>query len=324
MDPLLPINGTSPSLVVFKFGGTSVGEISRFRNVVRVVAEAAQAMRVVVVNSALARVTRRLDAAFDAVAEAGGRPKDDVVDLLIERLRTRHRLQATEVLTPAAQMQYASVVEKRLARLRETFAQIREGSPVPAARDAVLAAGEQLAVPMVALALQDAGIDACLGEAASLLRTDATFGQANVDHAVTRAALREWYDALPPTAVPVLAGFIGGTPEGDITTLGFEGSDYSAALFASILNADVLIRYTDVDGIYTKDPHVHEDAALIEQMAIEEALAQTEAGTLGMHPKTLRPLAEAGIPLRIRSISKPEAPGTLIAPAVRLATVRSS
>lgn len=325
-SPLVSTNGHTPVFVVFKFGGTSVGAAARLQNVVRVVKEAAQTARVLVVNSALSRVTRQLDRALDAFTAGEERPDeerpDEVLDGLLDGLRKRHRWQAAEVLRPTAQMRYASVVEQRLAHLRDVFEEVARGGRTPARRDAILATGEQLAVPMVALALQDAGLDAIHGEAVGLLRTDRSFGAAQVDIAASRNTLRAWHDELAPTSVPVVAGFIGGTERGETTTLGFEGSDYSAALFASILNADVLVRYTDVDGLYTQDPRTHPDATLIAEMSMTDALKRIEAGDLGMHPKTLRPLAEQGIPLRIRSITDLDAPGTLIAPQPQHVTAR--
>lgn len=300
----------------FKFGGTSVGSPERLRAVVRIVCTAAAEAQVIVINSALARVTRQLDAAVDAVADAPAMAAA-VADDLLAALRRRHREQAAAVLRPTSQMQYAAVVERRLARTRTALERLPATGATPAARDAVLATGEQLAVPMVALALQDAGLDAVHGEATQLLRTDATFGAARVDRRATQEAVHAWQAGLPEGSVPVMAGFIGATAEGATTTLGFEGSDYSAALFAALLNADVLTRYTDVDGLYTADPRTHDAATRIDRMTMEQALARTEAGELGMHPKTLRPLVEAGIPLRIRSIDDPDAPGTWIVPAAQ-------
>lgn len=321
--PAASANGRAASLVVFKFGGTSVGAPDRFQNVIQIVTEAAASARVVVINSALSQVTRQLDGALDALAADAASPRT-VIERLLQALRKRHRQQAAQVLSPPAQMAYASIVEKRLARLHDAFDRMAADGVTPLGRDAVLATGEQLAVPMVALALRDAGLDAPLGDATGLVRTDATFGAAVVDVPASRHALCTWYEALPGNAVPVLAGFIGGTANGATTTLGFEGSDYSAALCAALLNADRLIRYTDVDGVYTRDPSVHADAVPIERMAMEDALQRTEAGALGMHPKTLRPLLDAGIPLSVRSIVDPDASGTTIIPKAQMASVPSS
>lgn len=317
--PMTPLT-TPPAdrpLLAFKFGGTSVGSVDRFRNVIHVVTDAARSARVLVVNSALSQVTRQLDAGLDAVAAAGASSATVANDLL-EALRTRHREQAAAVLSPTSQMQYASMVEQRLARLRHALNDVTANGKSDALRDRILAVGEQLAVPMVALALHDAGLEVARGDATTLLRTDATFGGAAVDLAATCDALRRWTGGLSPRTVPVLAGFIGGTADGATTTLGFEGSDYSAALFASMLNADRLTRYTDVDGLYTKDPRTHEGAAPISELSMEAAFARTEAGELGMHPKTLRPLVDAGIALHIRSIDALDALGTRIIPEAQL------
>ena len=121
--------------------------------------------------------------------------------------------------------------------------------------------------------------------------------------------------SLPPAAVPVVAGFVGATTDGTTTTLGFEGSDYSAALLAHMLRARGLTRYTDVDGIYTADPDATEEADRIDHLSMEEAVDRSASGGLGMHPKTLRPLADAGIPMQVRSIVAPDRPGTPIVPA---------
>jgi len=204
-----------------------------------------------------------------------------------------------------------------LEALRAVFATVEEEGFTPASRDAVLATGEQLSVPMVTLALRDHGLNAPFCDATSLVVTDDTFGEAHVDRPATTERVRQWYSGLAPEAVPVVAGFIGATTNGTTTTLGFEGSDYSAALFAQILRAECLTRYTDVDGLYTDDPETTDDAERLDEISMEEAFALTESGRLGMHPKTLRPLVEAGIPMQVRSIDVPDGQGTRIIPGSR-------
>ncbi len=305
-----------PPHVVYKFGGTSVGTASRFRTVIDIVRRTAREGRVVVIVSAQGKVTRRLSAALEAFAT---RPDDRpaVVDALVDDLRARHQSQAEEVLSPEMAGLYEDLMEERLEALRAVFGTVERNGFTPAARDAVLATGEQLSVPMVTLALRDAGCTAPLCDATALVVTDATFGEANVDRTETTERVRAWYEGLSPDAVPVVAGFIGATVDGRTTTLGFEGSDYSAALFASILGAQCLTRYTDVDGLYTADPETDPTAERLDRLSMEEAFARTEAGRLGMHPKTLRPLAEAGIPMQVRSIDAPDGTGTQIVPAGR-------
>ncbi len=296
----------SGSLVVMKFGGTSVGTPERMRRLVEIVEAAAPTRRLVVVVSALAKVTRRLDAAFHRAAAE--QPTAEAV----EALRNRHRAQAAALLAPAALPRYTARLDAQLEALAGHLARIRAGDDTPARRDAVLPAGEQLTVPMVAGALRRVGLRAEAGDATRLMRTDDAHGAAQVDLARTGEQVRTWHAALAPEAVAVVAGFIGSAPGGATTTLGFEGSDYSAALFASILGARELVRWTDVDGLYTADPRTHADARRLEQIDLEQAAALNEAGRLGMHPKALRPLLEAGIPARIRCIDHPQQPGTRI------------
>jgi len=298
--------------VVFKFGGTTVGTPERFRTVVSILRTAASEGRVVAIVSALSGVSRQLSGAMEAFATRTDGAR--VVEELIETLRTRHVGQAEVVLGTAQQNAYTNLLEQRLDLLREYFSAVDRTSFTPAARDEVLAIGEKLSVPMVTLALRDAGLEAPNCDATDLVVTDDTFGEANVDRAMTTDRLHAWYRALSADAVPVVAGFIGATKAGTTTTLGFEGSDYSAALFARILGARCLTRYTDVDGLYTDDPAATDDAQRFDRLSMEEAYAMTESGTLGMHPKTLRPLAEADIPMQVRSIVEPDRTGTQILP----------
>ena len=297
---------------MFKFGGTTVGTPERFRTVIALLNEATTSGRVVAIVSALSDVSQQLSDAMEAFAtRSDGRA---VVETLVERLRRRHRTQAETVLSPTAADEYAALLNEHLRALRQSFAEVDRSGFTPALRDAVLATGEQLSVPMVTLALRDAGVEAPHCDATRLVVTDDTFGEANVDRSVTAERVRDWYRALSPTAVPVVAGFIGATEAGRTTTLGFEGSDYSAALFARVLEGQCVTRYTDVDGLYTADPLVHDDAERLDRLSMEDAFAMTESGDLGMHPKTLRPLVDARIPMQVRSIVEPEQAGTQILP----------
>lgn len=299
--------------VVFKFGGTTVGTPERFRTVVSVLEEAADTGRVVAVVSALSQVSRQLSAAMEAFATQSDGTA--IVADLLQTLRDRHRSQAEAVLSDERADEYTALLNEHLHALQQRFAEVERVGFSPAARDAVLATGEQLSVPMVALALRDAGLTAPHCDTTRLVVTDDTFGEANVNAAATTERVRAWYGGLSSGAVPVVAGFIGATAGGHTTTLGFEGSDYSASLFARVLGAQCVTRYTDVEGLYDKDPSAHDDAELIDRLSMEEAFAMTESDDLGMHPKTLRPLADADIPMQVRSIDAPERPGTSILPA---------
>lgn len=314
-DSTVPFDAVPPR-VVFKFGGTAVGTSGRFRTVVDIIRRTAEAGRVLAVVSAQGKVTRRLSAGMETFVTQFA-DRSVVVDTLVHDLRERHMAQAREVLSDDARGAYTALIDERLEALREVFASVEQDGFTPAARDAVLATGEQLSVPMVTLALRDHGLNAPLCDATALVVTDDTHGEANVDYESTAERVRRWYEGLASDAVPVVAGFIGATAGGTTTTLGFEGSDYSAALFAQILTAECLTRYTDVDGLYTDDPGSNPDAERLDEISMEEAFALTESGRLGMHPKTLRPLVEAGIPMQVRSIDVPGGQGTRILPGAR-------
>ncbi|WP_022834583.1 aspartate kinase [Salisaeta longa] len=308
-------SAASKPLVVLKFGGSSVGTPAHFRNVIDTVTWTAESARVVTVVSALSMVTRQLSNALENFV---ARPDDPagraMVQELLDALRERHTTHAEALLSSDAQEAYGARLDDQLAELRDTFGRIAAEGFSPAGRDAVLSTGEQLAVPMVTLALRDRGHVAPFCDATALLHTDASFGAAAVDRDATAEAVRRWYAGLASHALPVLAGYIGRAPDGRTTTLGFEGSDYTASLLAALLNATCLTRFTDVDGLYTADPGTNPDVERLERLSMEQAFAMTESGHLGMHPKTLRPLAEAGVPMQVRSIRNPRAAGTLIVP----------
>ena len=308
-------SGLAPDapIVVLKFGGTSVGHPERMETVADVIEATAQHAHVVAIISALSQVTRQLSNGVEQYAIEPEAQGDVWIDLRAE-LEGRHRDQAAAVLSPGLHDRYLGVLDARLDQLRRTFQDIRRNGFTPAARDAILAVGEQLSAPLMALALRDRGLPVDLREATAVMVTDDTFGEANVDRAATQANVDAWRAAMTPDTVSVISGFIGANASGQTTTLGFEGSDYSAALFTQMLNARCLTRYTDVDGLYSDDPNTNADAERLDTLSMDTAFALTESGGLGMHPKTLRPLVEATIPMQVRSILDPSAPGTRILP----------
>ncbi|PEN09229.1 aspartate kinase [Longimonas halophila] len=307
----------SRPVVVMKFGGTATGSVGRMRTIGAVVRQAQASVRPVLVVSALSGVTRRLDRGLQAVVaarEASDTAADGAIDTFLADLKTRHQTQAREVLSEAESASYADTLQQQLKALRIRLNTVVDTGFTPALRDAVLATGEQLSVPMVVATLRDQGLHAQVGDATALIETDATYGEANVHLEPSKARITDWFAGLPDEAVPVVAGFVGADANGTTTTLGFEGSDYTASLLASFLHADSLTRFTDVDGIYTADPNTDAAAQRLDRLTMEQAFAWTESGRLGMHPKTLRPLAERAIPMQVRSIDRPTAPGTQIVP----------
>ncbi len=293
-----------------KFGGTSVGSGDRLRQVVEIVKCAATDCRVVVVASAASGITNELIAAWDAAA-AGELDPDAVYGKLVDR----HLTLASEILSPAGVAAYQEPMYRLLGELQEVLSRIRNANPQPAWRDWLISIGERVSVPLVAQACKEAGLAAEPCEATALIRTNDTFGEAIVDLNYTYRQVRRWYRRIPAGTIPIVTGFIGATANGEITTLGRGGSDYSAALIASALHASVMERWTDVDGIYTDDPKKNPNAKRYAAIVLEEAWAWNQAGKLGMHKKALDPLVVAGVPVHVRSTAEPDHPGTLILPS---------
>jgi len=300
---------SSRSIRVLKFGGTSVGSAERVRSAVHIIRNTAEACRPVVVVSAMAGVT---DDLVEAVEETQADPA--IANHWTRCVGERYRTLAASVLSDELlKARYDAALQVELSELRRAL-QGPTGPNADAARDTVLATGERLMVPLLAAALNAHRCAAQAVDATTLIRTDATHGDATVQWDATRRQVRNWYRARA-NDVPVVTGFIGGTADGTTTTLGRGGSDLSAALLARALGAERMERWTDVDGLYTRDPDEHADAQPIDRIDFEEARTRTKAGQLGMHPRTLDPLAAAGIPLHVRCTHRPEAPGTRIGPA---------
>ena len=285
--PLHP--DTQSDVIVLKFGGSSVGTPGALRQLIRIVKEEATTGRPVIVVSALGGVTDRLL----SLARGTEEPAAGIADL-----RERHLCLAGACLVPPTRSQYEAILDWHLVMLNDTVPALRAPD-----RDRVLAIGERLSAPLVALALSEAGLTAETHDAAKLIRVRDTPTGPVVDWRHTRETIRTWYAGV--TAVPVVTGFIAGTARGEVRTLGRGGSDYSAALLAAALHAGAMERWTDVDGLYTEDPHRHPGARHLRFLAMEEAHTLNRSGGLGMHPAVFQPLLAEGIPLRVRCTTRP-------------------
>ena len=292
-------NGGERPVKVLKFGGSSLASAGRIASVVEIVRASAKTHGLVVVASAVGRTT-------DDLVEFLSAGEDDGPSIL-DRIRSVHLELAGGILSEPSMSLYTGTLEAVLGEL------LKEKSH--SNLDAVLAAGERMSVPLLALALREAGLDAAPFDATRFIRTDDSVGQAQVDVDETYRLVRSWHRGLDPAIVAVVTGFVGSTEDGRVTTLGRGGSDYSAALIACALGADALERWTDVDGLYTWDPRKRCGARRLATMVLSEAVAWNHAGRLGMHRKALDPIIAASIPVYVRSTFLPEQPGTVILPA---------
>ncbi|RMH64853.1 MAG: aspartate kinase, partial [Bacteroidetes bacterium] len=299
---------SAPPVHVFKFGGTSVATAERIRHVVKLVlAEPADVRRVVVV-SALGGVTDRLLQAIDEAVQRTERHR-----IVLEELRKRHAAAVQALVGPEEQ---EALLVQLAARWRE-LGELLDGvyllrECTLRTRDAIIGMGERVSAPIVAAAFRAAGADAVAIEATDLIRTDDGFGEASVDFEVTNAQTRARFADLPAGQIAVVTGFIASTERGVLTTLGRSGSDYTATILAGALQAERVIIWTDVDGVLSADPRLVPEAFPLEQLTYREAAELAYFGAKVLHPRTIRPLLENNIPLRIKNTLNPEAPGTRI------------
>lgn len=300
----------SNSLLVMKFGGTSVGSSEAIARAVRLVAEQARIRPVAVVVSAMSQVTNLLLATL----AAGERGNADALEGNLEQLRRTH-IEACDELLPEER---AERVSKKIADILDGFARVARGMLLlrerpPRAADEAAPTGERISALLVSELLAAIGVSAKPVSGTDLIITDATFDGANpfLEETAAKASV-QLQPMLDDGIVPIITGFNAATRDGTPTTLGRGGSDFSASIIAASLQAAELWIWTDVDGILSCDPAIAEDARLLTDVTYNEAAELSYNGAKVLHPRTLAPLAELEIPVRIKNSFRPERPGTRI------------
>lgn len=298
------------SILAMKFGGTSVGNANAISMLCQITHDQKQSWdHVAVVVSAMSGVTDLLLNGANAAARgdrAGATAN-------AESLRQRHLTTLTE-LCGAPNPLVADEINALIAEyelLVQAVSVLGEASP--RALDAIASLGERMSVRLVAAALNAAGVRAAVVDAHTVVLTTAEFGNGAPIYPHTRDQIRT--KILPMFAqgiTPVITGFIGATAEGAVTTLGRGGSDYSGAIFGEALDADEVDIYTDVDGVMTTDPRLVSHAKVLNHLSYAEMSELAYFGAKVLHPKTIRPVIERGIPIRIRNTFNPSHPGTLV------------
>ena len=298
--------------LVIKFGGTSVGSGQAIASAAGIAADLRRAGHpVVVVTSAMSGVT---DALLGGAAAAVRGERVHVRELA-ETLRAKHHAAAGELaLTDGERAVVLDPIDGRLtefAVLCDALAVLGDASP--RALDAVSSLGERMSVHLLAGALRKLGTPAVPIDAAEIVRTDNAFQSAAPDSLETRRLTQGTLEPLLTEGiVPVITGFIGATVEGVVTTLGRGGSDYSAAIIGAAMDVDEVWIYTDVDGVMTADPRVVTDVRTLDTLSYREMSELAYFGAKVLHPKTVLPALERGIPIRIRNTFNPAHPGTLV------------
>ena len=299
-------------MLTFKFGGTSVGDGDCIARVARLVAAERQARSApAVVVSAMAGVTDRLVEAATTAAQGDG----ERYQAIAQELWAKHEAAAGVCL--GDEERRARILGEIRSQLDSFVALCRSihvlGECTPRALDLISGLGERMSVRLVAGALEAIGVPAQALDAGELIVTDEQHGAAEPIWGPTRERMRaRVLPMLVAGTVPVITGFVGATASGEATTLGRGGSDYSAAIVGSCLDADEIWIWTDVDGILTADPRLVPSARTLPELGYVEAAELSYFGAKVLHPKTILPAVERNIPVRIKNTFRPEHPGTLI------------
>jgi aspartokinase/homoserine dehydrogenase 1 len=293
---------------VLKFGGTSITSVGRIRNVCEIIRQAAQNYQVIVVVSALAGVTNQL---IDAIEKAIKR--DHEWSNIIEKIKERHLNFLKQLASKDYQKEAIIRLDFRLEKLISRLNKIaQQGCCSPALSDSILSTGECLSVPVIVAALQTLAVDAQPVHASELIRTDDSFGEARVDFRITNEQILNKFKDINPDKVPVVTGFIGSGADGQITTLGRNGSDYTATIIGAALKAEQVEIWSDTNGILTADPAILTNAIPLPEITFGEAEALAQVGAGVLHPKTIQPLIQAGVPAVVKNTFQPNFVGTYV------------
>jgi bifunctional aspartokinase / homoserine dehydrogenase 1 len=301
----------STQWVVHKFGGTSLADAAAYRAVTSIIACFGPSRQAVVV-SATAGMTDQL---IELVSRAARRDPD--ADDLAEALRGRQVNLVEELLADSGANDVVASIDKDFTDISDV---VRASSVMGTALDnavgAVAGFGEVWSARLLTSHLQSLGSKAAMLDAREVLVVTPAETAPAVDWEASEARLDAWI-AEHDADVVVITGFVAADSSGAPTTLGRNGSDYSAAIFSSLLGAQELIIWTDVDGVMSADPRLVPQAQVLEEISYDEAMELAYFGAKVIHPATMTPAIRGGIPVTIRNTFNPTAPGTRIVPDSR-------
>lgn len=287
---------------VFKFGGASVSTVERIKNVKNILQSYAD-QQILVVISAMGKTTN----ALEEVVKAFYKKETDTALQLFENIKREH----LEIANQLSDQPYA--------QLNDLFTEVEwllHDKPVREFDyyyDQVVCIGELLSTCIISNYLEAEGLDNKWVDVRDIIRTDDNFRDAKIDWAFTNSRVQ---NAIVPLFanynLVITQGFIGATDENESTTLGREGSDYTAAVFANLLDAQSQTIWKDVQGVMNADPKLYAEAQWIKELSYREVIEMAYYGAQVIHPKTIKPLQNKEIPLLVKSFLHPKEEGTVI------------
>nr|WP_298930481.1 bifunctional aspartate kinase/homoserine dehydrogenase I [uncultured Allomuricauda sp.] len=308
LETVFSKNGITDRIKILKFGGKSLANGEGIENVLKIISKRAKEREnFAVVLSARDKATDQLESMLKKAAKG----KDFREDLNLFSNYQKSVYSKTDI---KEELQH---IEKLLKGVSLT------GDYSLKTKDELLSYGELLSGKVVTGLLIESGIKAQLIDSRALIKTDDTFNNAEVDEAISKENVILCFKELDSDVVPIITGFIASNREGETTTLGRNGSNYSAALLANFLDAEELVNYTHVDGIFTANPDLVTDAKLIDVISYAEANELANFGANILHAKTIIPLIEKNIPLRILNTFNNDNKGTLVGPKTENGGIKS-
>lgn len=286
---------------IFKFGGASVKDAKGVQNVAKVLKKVGYTDTLVIV-SAMGKTTNALEVIVDQYFNSPKELSNSIIEL-----EQFHSEIVTELMVVEAQplKEKVSVLIQEL----KSFFEHNKATNYSFVYDQVVSFGELLSTTIINAYLNYININSEWLDARKCVKTDAYYRDANLDWDATQEAIN---DQVSKTKLVVSQGFIGSDENNFTTTLGREGSDYTAAIFAYALNAESVTIWKDVPGVLNGDPRVFENTVLLNQISYTEAIELAFYGASVIHPKTLQPLQRKEIPLYVRSFLNPEGAGTSV------------
>lgn len=279
---------------IIKFGGKSLATLHENDNLFQIIEKHSNLSALIIVVSAIGNTT----------------------DLLLELLqKAKNQLPYNDTLEELKKLNFYPKIDtsshfQLIENILQGVSLIQDFSPK--VQDLLVAQGELISSKVVSELLSQKGLNAVFTDSSQLIKTDEYFTAANVNETLTEIEIQNFLQKFSNNKLIVLGGFIGSTTENEITTLGRNGSNLTAALFAKYANAEEFLNFTHVDGIYTTNPEWVSSAKRIEELHYDEANELANFGANILHAKTIIPLIEKKIPLRILNSLNPNNSGTLI------------
>jgi aspartate kinase len=291
---------------VFKFGGASINSVERIK-VVGEILQLQQSEKLIIIISAMGKTTNALEAVVNAFFEN----KKEIALQLFEEIKNSH----LDIVKQLIKKNWSNTENS----LKDFFTEIEwllHDKPVrnyDYYYDQIVCCGELLSTTMMSNYLNEIGCINTWIDVRDIIQTDNNFRDASIDVNFTQRKIDTEISPLFGNANMVITqGFIGATDENESTTLGREGSDYSAAIFANMINATELIIWKDVEGVMNADPKAFADATYMPMLSYQEVIEMAYYGAQVIHPKTIKPLQNKNIPLLVKSFLNPKAQGTFV------------